>query len=79
MPETNFRLDSLNMLLTTEKSNTANANIHLDFYAQKEAKGIELDYQERTDKEFWEANLIKINERMVFLEEQLAIEKAKEE
>lgn len=74
----NFRLDSLTMLLTTEKSNVAMANIHLDFYASKEAKGIELDFQERTDKEFWENNLIKINERMAFIEAELEIEKANE-
>lgn len=74
----NFRLDSLNMLLVTEKSNLATSTVHLDFYAAKEAKGIELDFQERSDKEFWEGNLIKIQERMDFINEQLAIEIANE-
>lgn len=72
----NFRLDSLTMLLVTEKSNEATASVHLDFYASKEATGIELDFQERSDKEFWEANLTKINERKAFVEEQIAIETA---
>lgn len=74
----NFRLDSLNMLLVTEKSNMATSNVHLDFYASKEAKGIELDFQEKSDKDFWEANLIKIQERMDFINEQIAIEIASE-
>jgi uncharacterized small protein (DUF1192 family) len=75
----NFRLDSLNMLLVTEKSNLATANVHLDFYASKEAKGVELDFQERSDKEFWVQNVDKINERMAFIEAEIAIEKANEE
>ena len=74
----NFRLDALNMLLVTEKSNAATASVHLDFYTAKEASGIELDFQEKSDKEFWEANLIKINERKAFVEEQLAVEIANE-
>jgi hypothetical protein len=75
----NFRLDSLTMLLVTEKSNAATTGVHLDFYASKEARGIELDFQERSDKEFWENNLIRINERTAFIEEQIAIETANEE
>jgi hypothetical protein len=70
------RSESLVMLIANEKSSLSNANIYLDFYASKEAQGIELDLQERSDRDFWAANLTKITERLAFFEQELATEVA---
>lgn len=74
----NLKLQSLTMLVGNEKSSLANASIYLDFYASKEAQGIELDLQERSDRDFWAGNLIKITERLAYFEAQLAVEVANE-
>lgn len=69
--QNNFEHEALQMALVTELSNRATADINVGFYAHKIASGQSLDMAENADKDFWERNLIKINEKIAFLESQL--------
>lgn len=68
----NFELEALEMALVSEYGNKATSKITVDFYANKVAKGQELDMAEKADKEFWERNLVKVEEKIEFIKGQLA-------
>ena len=70
--QNNFEREALQMALVTEFSNRATAEINIGFYTYKLANGQELDMAEAADKDFWERNLIKINQKIAFVEAQLA-------
>lgn len=70
--DSKFDFNALQMALVSERGNLANANIHVGFYAYKVANGGELDLAEIADKDYWDNNLNKINERIAFIESQLA-------
>jgi hypothetical protein len=67
-----FDFNALQMALVSERNNLANANINTGFYAHKISEGKELDMAEVADKEYWEVNTIKINEKIAFIEMQLS-------
>jgi hypothetical protein len=62
----------LDMALSTELSNKASTELNLEFYTHKIASGKELDMAELNDKEFWEKNLVKIQEKIEFLNGKIA-------
>lgn len=70
--QNNFEHEALQMALVTELSNRATADINVGFYAHKVASGQSLDTAETADRDFWERNLVKINEKIAFVEAQLA-------
>jgi DNA polymerase III delta subunit len=70
--ENNFELEALEMALVSEYANRATSNVHVNFYANKVSKGEELDTAEKADKDFWERNLVKIEERIEFIKGELS-------
>lgn len=69
-----FGKNALEMALVTELNNKASTELNIEFYQVKLGAGKELDTNEIADKEFWERNLVKINEKIEFLEFKLAQE-----
>jgi hypothetical protein len=62
---------ALEMAIVSESNNKATAQLNVDFYAFKMASGKELDTNEVADKTFWERNLVKIEEKLAFLQSKL--------
>ena len=69
-----FGKNALEMALITELGNKASTELNIEFYQVKLIAGKELDTNEIADKEFWERNLVKINEKIEFLQAKLAQE-----
>ena len=67
-----FNKNAMEMALINELSNQASSTLNLDFYKFKIESGKELDSNEIADKEFWERNLVKIQEKIEFLNAKLA-------
>ena len=59
------------MALVNELSSKASTELNLEFYQMKLDAGKELDTNEIADKGFWERNLVKINEKIEFLNAKL--------
>lgn len=69
-----FGQNALEMALVNELGNKASTELNLEFYQVKLDSGKELDTNEIADKGFWERNLVKINEKIEFLQAKLAQE-----
>jgi hypothetical protein len=69
-----FGKNALEMALVNELGNKASSSLNLDFYKFKIESGKQLDTNEIADKEFWERNLVKIEEKIEFLNAKLAAE-----
>lgn len=69
---TDVAATALEMAIVTERNNQASTQLNLDFYKFKIDSGKELDSNEIADKEFWERNLVKIEEKIEFLNAKLA-------
>jgi hypothetical protein len=65
---------AIEMALVTELNNQSSTQLNLDFYAHKINSGKQLDSNEVADKEFWERNLVKIEEKIEFLNSKLIAE-----
>ena len=69
---TSTTANALEMAIANELNSKASTELNLEFYNHKIASGKELDMAERSDKEFWEKNLVKIEEKIEFLNEKIA-------